>query len=168
MVLVAQMNPTLQQSPALGTHTHTHPRTHPYPMDMGGYRCSWLEVARVGACQELELILDLDHGFIYDDEGRVDVIRSPFFDVQFSEEDVTVEDYIDRIQYQLSLAIEERIPVGPWMISFAVKEHIHPERWEIISRHPPPPTPATFPSTGILRAFLLVASVIFVWSFAFH
>ncbi|KAL0919853.1 hypothetical protein M5K25_011977 [Dendrobium thyrsiflorum] len=55
-----------------------------------------------------------------------------------------------------------------YQLTLAVEEHIHPERWEIISRHPPPPTPATFPSTGILRAFLLVVSVLFVWSFAFH
>ncbi|KAL0909103.1 hypothetical protein M5K25_023632 [Dendrobium thyrsiflorum] len=61
---------------------------------------------------------DLDHGFIYDDEGRVDIIRSPFFDVQFSEEDVTVEDYIDRIQYQLTLAIEEHTPLDlPWLVA---------------------------------------------------
>ncbi|KAL0927594.1 hypothetical protein M5K25_001779 [Dendrobium thyrsiflorum] len=62
----------------------------------------------------------------------------------------SANEYIDRILYQLTLAVEE---------------HIHPERWEIISRHPPPPTPATFPPTGILRALLLVAIVLLVLQF---
>ncbi|KAL0918541.1 hypothetical protein M5K25_010555 [Dendrobium thyrsiflorum] len=96
---------------------------------------------------------DTDHGFLYDEQGRVDILNSPFFDVRFSIEDTSADEYLDRILYQLTLA---------------VKEHIRPERWEIISRHPLPPTPATFPPTGILRAFLLVAIVLLVWSFAFH
>ncbi|KAL0905440.1 hypothetical protein M5K25_023860 [Dendrobium thyrsiflorum] len=48
--------------------------------------------------------------------GRTDILHSPFFDVQFSEEDVTVEDYIDRVLCQLTLAIEEHLPTGHWMI----------------------------------------------------
>ncbi|KAL0902847.1 hypothetical protein M5K25_028478 [Dendrobium thyrsiflorum] len=85
---------------------------------------------------------EIDHGFLYDEQGRVDILNSPFFDVHFSDEDVTANEYIDRILYQLTLAIEE---------------HIHPEHWEIIGRRPPPPMPATFPPTGILSVFLLVA-----------
>ncbi|KAL0910508.1 hypothetical protein M5K25_021498 [Dendrobium thyrsiflorum] len=36
---------------------------------------------------------------------RTGILRSPFFDVQFSEDDVTVDEYVDRILYQLARRI---------------------------------------------------------------
>ncbi|KAL0916591.1 hypothetical protein M5K25_014118 [Dendrobium thyrsiflorum] len=83
---------------------------------------------------------EVDYGFLFDDQGMTDILRSPFFDMYFSF-DKTANDYIDRILYQLSLAIEE---------------HIRPGHWVIINRHPPPPTPATFPTTTIVGLLLLV------------
>ncbi|KAL0903925.1 hypothetical protein M5K25_025988 [Dendrobium thyrsiflorum] len=53
-----------------------------------------------------------DHGFLYDDQGRVDILNSPFFDVSFGN-DRTADEYVDRIIYQLTLAIEDRLPQGP-------------------------------------------------------
>ncbi|KAL0918138.1 hypothetical protein M5K25_010129 [Dendrobium thyrsiflorum] len=70
-----------------------------------------------------------------------DILGSPFFDVFFGA-DETVDEYLDRILYRLSLALEE---------------HITPGRWIIVGHHPPPPTPAIFPSPRILSPSVLVA-----------
>ncbi|KAL0920096.1 hypothetical protein M5K25_009205 [Dendrobium thyrsiflorum] len=87
---------------------------------------------------------DVDHGFLYDDQRRVDILGSPFFDVEF-ENDCTADEYVDRIIYQLSLAIEDRIPPG---------------RWYIVSAPPTSPDPATSPAATTIRATcLLVASL---------
>ncbi|KAL0926569.1 hypothetical protein M5K25_002809 [Dendrobium thyrsiflorum] len=66
---------------------------------------------------------DVDHGFYYDEQGRVDILNSPFFDASFGN-DPTAEDYVERIIYQLTLAIEEQIPTG---------------RWCLVSHRPTPP-----------------------------
>ncbi|KAL0912112.1 hypothetical protein M5K25_018062 [Dendrobium thyrsiflorum] len=58
---------------------------------------------------------DVDHGFLYDDQGRMDILGSPFFDVHFGN-DETANEYIDRILYQLTLSIEEHIPPGRWYL----------------------------------------------------
>ncbi|KAL0916494.1 hypothetical protein M5K25_014014 [Dendrobium thyrsiflorum] len=89
--------------------------------------------------------LEFDHGFAFDDQGRTDILHSPFFDVQFSEDDVTIEDYIDRILYQLTLTIEEHILAG---------------HWNIVSRptNPPSPTPSTT-NSALKATCLLVASL---------
>ncbi|KAL0915723.1 hypothetical protein M5K25_013176 [Dendrobium thyrsiflorum] len=79
---------------------------------------------------------ELDSGFEFDEDGRTDILGSPFFDVFFGA-DETADEYLDRILYRLSLALEE---------------HITPGRWIIIGPHPPPPPPAIFPS----RATVLV------------
>ncbi|KAL0908707.1 hypothetical protein M5K25_023213 [Dendrobium thyrsiflorum] len=50
---------------------------------------------------------DQDHGFIYDHQGRIDVLKSPVFDINL-EIDHTVEDYIDRIQFSLRTAIDDQ------------------------------------------------------------
>ncbi|KAL0906506.1 hypothetical protein M5K25_025004 [Dendrobium thyrsiflorum] len=42
---------------------------------------------------------DVDHGFLYDDQGRVDILGSPFFDIEFGN-DRTADEYVDRIIYQ--------------------------------------------------------------------
>ncbi|KAL0915805.1 hypothetical protein M5K25_013263 [Dendrobium thyrsiflorum] len=58
---------------------------------------------------------NVDHGFVFDDQGRTDVLASPFFDLHFSN-DETADDYVDRILYQLTLAIEAQIPLSRWYI----------------------------------------------------
>ncbi|KAL0904633.1 hypothetical protein M5K25_026762 [Dendrobium thyrsiflorum] len=75
---------------------------------------------------------DVDHGFVYDDQGSTDILGSPFFDVHFRT-DETVDGYIDRIIYQLSLSIEE---------------HISPGHWYVINRLPTSPTLAIAPTTS--------------------
>ncbi|PKU64537.1 hypothetical protein MA16_Dca022701 [Dendrobium catenatum] len=85
---------------------------------------------------------EVDHGFVFDDQGRTDILGSPFFDV-FLGNDKTVEGYIDRILYQLTLSIEEHLPPG---------------RWIIIGHPPPPPL-----STKVLGAVFLVVISFFVW-----
>ncbi|KAL0906267.1 hypothetical protein M5K25_024745 [Dendrobium thyrsiflorum] len=44
---------------------------------------------------------NIDHGFLYDEQGRVDILNSPFFDVSFGN-DRTVDEYVDRVIYQLT------------------------------------------------------------------
>ncbi|KAL0911683.1 hypothetical protein M5K25_019838 [Dendrobium thyrsiflorum] len=76
--------------------------------------------------------------------GRVDILHSPFFDVSFGN-DPTAEEYVEMIIYQLTLAIEDKIPAG---------------RWYLVSRRPTSPDSATSPATstqGLL--LLLVASL---------
>ncbi|KAL0916446.1 hypothetical protein M5K25_013960 [Dendrobium thyrsiflorum] len=73
---------------------------------------------------------DVEHGFVYDDQGRTDILGSPFFDVHFGT-DETVDGYIDRILYQLFLSIEE---------------HISPRHWYVINRLPTSPTLAIAPT----------------------
>ncbi|KAL0905643.1 hypothetical protein M5K25_024079 [Dendrobium thyrsiflorum] len=88
---------------------------------------------------------DVDHGFYYDEQGRVDILNSSFFDVSFGN-DPTAEDYVERITYQLTLAIEEQIPTG---------------RWCLVSRRPTSPASTSSPATlaqGVL--LLLVASLV--------
>ncbi|KAL0915307.1 hypothetical protein M5K25_015715 [Dendrobium thyrsiflorum] len=93
---------------------------------------------------------DVDHEFLYDEQGRVDILQSPFFDVTFGS-DRTVDEYVDRIIYQLTLAIEDRIPQG---------------RWYLIGRPSTPPNLAPNPATttrGILLstvALLIVACIL--------
>ncbi|KAL0906704.1 hypothetical protein M5K25_025219 [Dendrobium thyrsiflorum] len=86
---------------------------------------------------------DVDHEFLYDEQGRVDILQSPFFDVTFGS-DRTVDEYVDRIIYQLTLAIEDRIPQG---------------RWYLIGRPSTPPNLAPNPATTT-RGILLSTSVV--------
>ncbi|KAL0913951.1 hypothetical protein M5K25_017446 [Dendrobium thyrsiflorum] len=87
---------------------------------------------------------DVDHGFVFDDQGRTDILSSPFFDVHFGD-DETSDDYVDRILYQLTLAIEDQIPPG---------------RWYIVNTPPNSLNSTTSPATTTLRAIcLLVASL---------
>ncbi|KAL0928062.1 hypothetical protein M5K25_002298 [Dendrobium thyrsiflorum] len=76
---------------------------------------------------------DVDHGFVFDEQGRTDILRFSFFDVYFSY-DETANDYIDRILYQLTLSIEE---------------HIRPGCWIIVGRPLLPHTPTTSPTTTL-------------------
>ncbi|KAL0914625.1 hypothetical protein M5K25_014988 [Dendrobium thyrsiflorum] len=90
---------------------------------------------------------EVDHGFIFDNQGRTDILRSPFFDVFFSH-DETANDYIDRILYQLSLSIEE---------------HIRPGRWIIVGHPPLPHPPTTIPPTKVFGFIFVVIISILVW-----
>ncbi|KAL0922163.1 hypothetical protein M5K25_006128 [Dendrobium thyrsiflorum] len=94
----------------------------------------------------------LDAGFEHDEEGRTDILNSPFFDVSFGA-DPTADEYLDRILYRLTLALEE---------------HIIPGDWIIIGRPPPHPTPAIFPTPRIQRASVLVVMSLAVGYFFFH
>ncbi|KAL0907005.1 hypothetical protein M5K25_025540 [Dendrobium thyrsiflorum] len=58
---------------------------------------------------------DIDHGFLYDEQERVDILHSPFFDVAVGH-DRNANEYVDRILYQLTLAIEDQLPQGHWRI----------------------------------------------------
>ncbi|KAL0919820.1 hypothetical protein M5K25_011942 [Dendrobium thyrsiflorum] len=94
----------------------------------------------------------LDAGFEHDEEGRTDILNSPFFDVSFGV-DPTADEYLDRILYRLTLALEE---------------HIIPGDWIIIGRPPPHPTPAILPTPRILRVSVLVVMTLAVGYFFFH
>ncbi|KAL0907212.1 hypothetical protein M5K25_025766 [Dendrobium thyrsiflorum] len=76
-----------------------------------------------------------DHGFLYDEQGRVDILNSPFFDVSFGN-DRTADEYMDRVIYQLTLALEDRLPRGPWYI---------------VSNPLTSPNPTSSPATYTLR-----------------
>ncbi|KAL0903117.1 hypothetical protein M5K25_027471 [Dendrobium thyrsiflorum] len=54
-----------------------------------------------------------DHRFVYNDQGQIDIIKSPFFDVN-PEVDQTVEDYVDRIIFSLAAAIEDQLSLVQW------------------------------------------------------
>ncbi|KAL0923531.1 hypothetical protein M5K25_007591 [Dendrobium thyrsiflorum] len=85
---------------------------------------------------------DLDAGFVFDGQVRTDILASHFFGIHFGF-DETVDDYVDRILYQLTLSLEA---------------HIQPRRWIIDSRPPPPPPPASSPADTILRATCLTVA----------
>ncbi|KAL0924829.1 hypothetical protein M5K25_005687 [Dendrobium thyrsiflorum] len=51
---------------------------------------------------------ELDSNFVYNEQGFVDILRSPFFDPN-PEVDNSVEEYVERIIFTLSDAIEEKI-----------------------------------------------------------
>ncbi|KAL0915990.1 hypothetical protein M5K25_013465 [Dendrobium thyrsiflorum] len=83
-----------------------------------------------------------DHGFEFNDQGRVDVLKSPFFDINL-EVDTTVEEYVDKIFYSFTIAIDDYYP------------SVH---WQVLHR-PPTPSPANF-SLGaeILRVTALLGN----------
>ncbi|KAL0909034.1 hypothetical protein M5K25_023556 [Dendrobium thyrsiflorum] len=58
---------------------------------------------------------ELDHGFVYDDQGQVDILKSPFFDVNL-EIDHTVEEYVDGIIFSLASTIYEQLSSVQWRI----------------------------------------------------
>ncbi|KAL0905024.1 hypothetical protein M5K25_027195 [Dendrobium thyrsiflorum] len=91
----------------------------------------------------------VDHGFAYDEQGRIVVLRSPYFD-PYPEWDLTIGGYLNRIRHQLAWAVEDLLPAG---------------RWTIVGRRPPPPPPP--PPSPSLRTscavYLGVISII-IWS----
>ncbi|KAL0905750.1 hypothetical protein M5K25_024187 [Dendrobium thyrsiflorum] len=52
--------------------------------------------------------LELDHEFVYNDQGQENILKSPFFDVNL-EIDHTIEEYVDRIIFSLAAAIDEQL-----------------------------------------------------------
>ncbi|KAL0916226.1 hypothetical protein M5K25_013719 [Dendrobium thyrsiflorum] len=87
---------------------------------------------------------DVDHGFVFDDQGRTNILRSPFFDVHFGA-DKMADDYVDRILYQLTLTIEQ---------------HNLPGRWYIVNRPSTSTDLATSPTTSTRGVLLSVALLI--------
>ncbi|KAI0501108.1 hypothetical protein KFK09_019326 [Dendrobium nobile] len=85
-----------------------------------------------------------DHGFVYDHQGLVDILQSPFFKLNMVVDD-TVDEYVNHILLTLTSSIEEHQPSG---------------YWRIIGHPPASSPPANFPwikTVGIL--FLSVTSL---------
>ncbi|KAL0906128.1 hypothetical protein M5K25_024594 [Dendrobium thyrsiflorum] len=59
---------------------------------------------------------NLNHVFVFDDQGLVDVLHSPFSDINFGN-DHTVEEYMDQILFSLATAIDQRRPPVQWQLS---------------------------------------------------
>ncbi|KAL0904685.1 hypothetical protein M5K25_026819 [Dendrobium thyrsiflorum] len=51
---------------------------------------------------------ELDSGFVYNEQGFVDILRSPFFNVNLEVEN-TIEEYVEHIIFTISDSIEEQI-----------------------------------------------------------
>ncbi|KAL0915441.1 hypothetical protein M5K25_015859 [Dendrobium thyrsiflorum] len=82
---------------------------------------------------------EIGHGFVYNSQGQVDILRSPFFDLNLEVDD-TVNNYVDCIIFTLVPSIEEHLPSGQWRIS----------------GHPPTSSsPATFPLGKAVGVLLL-------------
>ncbi|KAH0456858.1 hypothetical protein IEQ34_014765 [Dendrobium chrysotoxum] len=56
-----------------------------------------------------------DHGFVYNDQGQVDITHSPFFDIN-PEVDQTIEEYVERIVFTLAATIDDQISSVQWQI----------------------------------------------------
>ncbi|PKU88040.1 hypothetical protein MA16_Dca019490 [Dendrobium catenatum] len=78
-------------------------------------------------------------GFEYDNRGRVNILRSPFFDIGFDFDD-TVEEYLDRILPALVESIDDHFSIYTWIIEGP--------------RYTPPPRLA--PSSSSLRIYGIV------------
>ncbi|KAL0909053.1 hypothetical protein M5K25_023575 [Dendrobium thyrsiflorum] len=83
-----------------------------------------------------------DHGFMFDLHGRVDVLRSTFFDIN-PEIDDTIDDYVDRILFTFTSAIEEHQVSG---------------QWRVIGHPPTSSSPATLPLGNAVSVLLLVVA----------
>ncbi|KAH0450641.1 hypothetical protein IEQ34_021333 [Dendrobium chrysotoxum] len=59
---------------------------------------------------------DLDFGIVYDEHGFVHILHSTFFDVN-PEIDNNVKEYVERILFTLSEAIEEQLGSVQWWIT---------------------------------------------------
>ncbi|KAL0906572.1 hypothetical protein M5K25_025074 [Dendrobium thyrsiflorum] len=56
-----------------------------------------------------------DHGFVYNEQGHVNILNSPFFDVN-PEVDQTIEEYVERITFTLATAVEDQLSSVQWLI----------------------------------------------------
>ncbi|KAL0915002.1 hypothetical protein M5K25_015398 [Dendrobium thyrsiflorum] len=73
-----------------------------------GYNCVSTVKSVVPSCMADP---ELDHEFVYNDQGHVDILNSPFFDVNL-EIDRTVEEYVERITFSLVAAIDEQLSLA--------------------------------------------------------
>ncbi|KAL0917979.1 hypothetical protein M5K25_013093 [Dendrobium thyrsiflorum] len=64
----------------------------------------------------LEIDVDAFRKTPVEEIGLVDMLHSPFFDIDF-ENDHTVEEYMDRILFSLATAIDQRQPPVQWQLS---------------------------------------------------
>ncbi|PKU87649.1 hypothetical protein MA16_Dca009821 [Dendrobium catenatum] len=60
---------------------------------------------------------ELDDGFTYDEQGNVNILCSTFFDFN-PEVDFSIKEYVDRIIFTLSEAIDEQLANVQWQIIF--------------------------------------------------
>ncbi|KAL0903646.1 hypothetical protein M5K25_028039 [Dendrobium thyrsiflorum] len=58
-----------------------------------------------------------DHSYVFNDQGQVNILKSSFFNINL-EINRTVEDYVDRIVFSLSAAIDEQLSPIQWKIFF--------------------------------------------------
>ncbi|KAL0922561.1 hypothetical protein M5K25_006552 [Dendrobium thyrsiflorum] len=64
---------------------------------------------------------EVDHDFVYNANGQVNILKSPFFDFT-PDEDQSVEEYVDRIILQLAATIDEQISFVQWLVDGNVKK----------------------------------------------
>ncbi|PKU59306.1 hypothetical protein MA16_Dca026740 [Dendrobium catenatum] len=96
---------------------------------------------------------EFEWGLMFNADGSLNILRSPFFDTGFDHED-TVGEYLERILPSLVRVIDRQF-----------QDYV----WTIIGRHPPPlPPAATSPVTKSFVSFSVVALSIFVWFFLLH
>ncbi|KAL0911359.1 hypothetical protein M5K25_019493 [Dendrobium thyrsiflorum] len=62
-----------------------------------------------------------DHGFVYNTKGQVDILQSPFFDFS-SDVDHSVEEYVDRIIFQLAATIDVQLSSVQWLVDGYTKK----------------------------------------------
>ncbi|PKU70702.1 hypothetical protein MA16_Dca016900 [Dendrobium catenatum] len=59
--------------------------------------------------------LELDYGFAYDEQGNINILYSTFFNFN-PEVDSSIKEYMDRIIFTLSEAIDEQLANIKWQI----------------------------------------------------
>ncbi|KAI0519182.1 hypothetical protein KFK09_006625 [Dendrobium nobile] len=59
---------------------------------------------------------ELEWGLVFDAQGNLDVLRSPFFDAGFESDEDTVGDYLERILPSLIKVIDRQRPEYNWSI----------------------------------------------------
>ncbi|PKU85462.1 hypothetical protein MA16_Dca003202 [Dendrobium catenatum] len=93
---------------------------------------------------------EFEWGLVFNANGSLNILRSPFFDAGFEHED-TVGEYFERILPSLVHVIDRQF-----------QDYI----WTITGRHPPPPPPAaTSLVTKSFVCFSVVVLSIFAWFF---
>ncbi|PKU60588.1 hypothetical protein MA16_Dca027916 [Dendrobium catenatum] len=91
---------------------------------------------------------EVDHGFLYDDQGRNNLIESLFFDVNL-DVDASVEDYLNHILFTL-------VP--------SIKEHIL-----VTTSHPvDSPPPATSPTNYVVGTICPLVALLGLFSIFLH
>ncbi|KAL0914008.1 hypothetical protein M5K25_017505 [Dendrobium thyrsiflorum] len=68
----------------------------------------------------------LDLGFVFNDQGLVDIHRSPFFDIDFENNHI-IKEYMDEISFSLAIAIDHRRPPVQWQLTYSPPTTSFPE-----------------------------------------